>query len=376
MSERTHSENPTSPAPRKRRLFPVMIGTAGALVLAVIGLQFLRPEPAASETRPGARQAAGTARVATEGATQQTGETLARVNNQNISWEVVARECMERHGKDVLEEMISRLLIHQACQERGITVTEEEIKLQVNEFARSMKVPTETFYQLMQSRNNLTPAQYHRDIIWPMLALKKLAGTNIEVTDEELQRAFIRDYGPRVEARMILVDGNVRQASQIWEQAKANPEDFARLASEVSAEPNSRALGGQVPPIRRYASPPNSSQAKIEEQAFQMKPGEISPVMQLEDKFIILRCEKQTLPLATDIEQVRTDLTAQLREEKIQEAVGQVFLDIKSKAEIHNYLTRESTTGAAGGVVQQTGATQARPQAARPAGAQRAAAPQ
>lgn len=366
MSERTHSAPTASPATRKRQFFPFMIGTAGALVLAVVGLQFLRPAPAASETRPSPKQPAGSAKVEAAAAPQQ-GETLARVNNQNISWEVVAAECMERHGQEVLDEIISRLLIHQACQARGITVTEDEIKREVHDFARKMKVPTETWYQLMQSQRGLSPAQYHRNVIWPMLALKKLAGTEVEITEAELQQAFVRDYGPRVEARMILIDGNVRQASEIWEQAKADPDNFARLASEVSAEPNSRALGGQIPPIRRFASPPGSSQAKIEEYAFKMQPGEISPVMQLDDKHIILRCEKQTKPIVTDIETVRADLTEQLKEEKIQAAVGQTFAEIKAQAQIHNYLTGESTTGAAGGVVQQTSATQ--PQGKpRPAG--------
>lgn len=363
MSERTHSTPPaaSTPARRRPRLIPMMVGTAGALVLAVVGLQFLRPESAVSQTRETPKQAAGTARV--EASTPATGEPVARVNNQNITWEVVAAECMEQHGKEVLEDIISRLIIHQACQARGISITEEEIQREVVEFARRMKVPTETWYQLMQSQRGLSPAQYHRTVIWPMLALKKLAGTDVEITEEEMQKAFARDYGPRVEARMILVDGNVRQASQVWEQAKADPDNFARLASEVSAEPNSRALGGQIPPMRRYASPPNSQQAKVEEYAFNMQPGEISPVMQLEDRHIILKCEKQTKPIVTDIEQVREDLTAQLRDEKIQESVGKTFAAIKEQAQIQNYLTRESTAGAAGGV-QQTSATRPKPAAA------------
>jgi foldase protein PrsA len=339
-----------------------MVGTAGALMFAVIGLQFLRPEPAVSQTREPAAKA-GTAKV--EVSAPPKGEPLARVNNQNITWDVVAAECMEQHAKETLDDIISRLLIHQACQAQGIAITEQEIQREVVEFARRMKVPTETWYQLMQSQRNLTPAQYHRTVIWPMLALKKLAGTEVQITEEELQQAFIRDYGPRVEARMILVEGNVRQATQIWEQAKADPENFSRLASEVSAEPNSRALGGQIPPIRRFASPPNSQQAKVEEHAFGMQPGEISPVMQIDDKFVILRCEKQTQPVVTDIEQVRGDLTEQLKELKVQEGVGKKFAEIKAKAEIHNFLTGDSTTGTAGGV-QQTSGTQTKP-AARPA---------
>lgn len=366
MSERTHSPDTSSPAPRKRKMVPVMVGTAGALAVAVVGLQFLRPAPAVSQTREPAPQAAGTAKLdSTATAPAQRGEPLARVNNQNITWDVVAAECMEEHGKEVLDDIINRLLIHQACQARGVSITEEEIQREVIEYARRMKVPTETWYQLMLSQRGLSPAQYHRKVIWPMLALKKLAGTDVQVTDEELQRAFIRDYGPRVMARMILIDGNIRQATQIWEEVKAKPDDFARIASERSAEPNSRALGGQIPPIRKFASPPNSQQAKVEEQAFGMQPGEVSPVMQLDDKYIILRCEKQTEPVVTDIEQVRADLTEQLKDEKIQESVGKTFAQIKEQAQIHNYLTRESTTGTAGGV-QQTSGTIARP-AARPA---------
>src|SRR4029079_10171256 len=190
MSERTHSASPT---PRPRKLIPVVVGTTGALVLAVIGLQFLRPSPAASQTRPPAKQPAGAAQVATTDAPQQR-EVLARVNNQNITWDVVARECMERQAKDVLENIINRQLIYQACQQRGITVTEEEIKQEVIETARKFNVPVETWYQLLASERQLNPQQYHRDVIWPMLALKKLAGTDVSLTDEEMERAFVRDY--------------------------------------------------------------------------------------------------------------------------------------------------------------------------------------
>ena len=41
----------------------------------------------------------------------------------------------------------------------------------------------------------------------------------------------------------------------------------------------------------------------------------------------------------------------QLRDEKIQEAVGRTFAEIKAKAQVHNYLTGESTTGTAGGAI-------------------------
>lgn len=374
MSERTHSELPSA-APRRRKWFPLIAGTGAALVLAGVGLQIFRAEPAASQTRDAAAPAAGTARTQSPAGSPK-GEVLARVNNQNIGWELVATECMERHGAEVLDNIINRVLIHQACQARGITITEAEVQQEVHSIARKFNLPTATWYQMLESERGIKPAQYHRDVIWPMLALKRLAGSDVQISEQELQRAFISHYGPRVEARMIAIDGNLRHATQVWEQATAKPDDFARLASEYSADPNSRALGGQIPPIRRFASPDNSPQAKVEEQAFKLKPGEISPVLQIgENQFVILRCEKLTDPIVTDIEQVRADLTEQLKDEKTQEAVASVFADIKSKAQIHNYLTNESTGGASGGVVQQTGATQPAGPARNPSAARGTARP-
>ena len=361
MSERTHSANPSSPAPRRRKLIPVIVGTAGALVLAVIGLQVLRPETAASQTRDPAKTPAGAAQVASQNP-MLSGEPLARVNNQNITWEVVARECMERHGAEVLENIINRQLIHQECQAHGVDVTSVEITREINEIARKFNVPTETWYQLLLSERGLTPDQYHRDVIWPMLALKKLAGTNVQISEDELQKAFISHYGPRVEARMIVVDGNQRQATQIWDKVKANPEDFARIASEYSADTNSKALGGQIPPIRRYGVPPTSPQVKVEEAAFQLRPGEISSLIQTgANKYVILLCERHTEPVVTNIEDVRSELVGQITDEKIQEAVGRTFASIKAKAEVHNFLTGESTSGTSGGVIQQTSGTQSLP---------------
>lgn len=367
MSERTHSANTPTPARSQRKLIPIIVGTAGALVLAVVGLQVLRPETAASQTR----EPAGAARVNGQ-VLPEAGESLARVNNQNITWEVVARECMERHAKDVLENLINRQLIHQECEAHGVEITPEEITREVNEIARKFSVPTETWYQLLHSERGLNPQQYHRDVIWPMLALKKLAGTDVEITEAALQRAFESNYGERVEARMIVINGNIRQATKIWNEVTAKPEDFSRFASEYSADTNSKALGGQIPPIRRHSAPPNSPQAKVEEAAFKMQPGEISPVMQIgEKKYVILLCEKQTQPIVSNIDEVRSELIEQLREEQTQEAVGRVFAAIKAKAQIHNFLTGESTAGAAGGVIQQTGADQLAPTAQPGAGTAR-----
>jgi foldase protein PrsA len=220
-----------------------------------------------------------------------------------------------------------------------VQITQAEIQQEVIEIAKKFNIDVQNWYALLQTERGIGQQQYHRDVIFPMIALKKLAGQNIQVNQQDMQRAFVRDYGPRVEARMILVNGNIRQANEVWQKANANPDDFGRLAREHSADPNTRPLGGVVPPIRRFGG-----SEQVEEEAFKLKVGEISPVIELgESRYIILKCEGHTKPVVTDIKVVEQELHAQLIEEKTQEAVAKVFEHIKSQTSVVNYLTRQST---------------------------------
>ena len=361
MSERNHSDASQTSSPRKARSrrFPLIAGTLVALVTAGIAFQFYRAEPGAAQTRQ--QQQAGTARI---GATMPADEVVARVNSEPISYDQVARECFERYGAEVLQNIINRRIIEQECDRAGVQITQSEIDKEVLTIAGKFNIDIANWYALLKAERGINKAQYHRDVIYPMLALKKLAGQNIEVTEEDLKQAFVRDFGPRVEARMILVQGNIRQANEVWQQVMAKPDDFGRIARDVSADPNTRPLGGVVPPIRRFGG-----NDKVEEEAFRLKVGEISPVIDVgESRYVILKCEGHTKPITSDISEVRVQLHEQLIEEKTQQAVAKVFDSIKSRSSVVNYITRESTRGAQASTVgangQPAGRTAANPQTA------------
>jgi foldase protein PrsA len=359
MSERTHSaaaaraQRPAS----TNKLVPILAGTAFAVVAAGIGFQVFRADEAHSETSDRAGGGAGRAQVGSGAAIN--GTTMALVNREPITWEMVAREAIDRHGEDVLDNLINRMIIQQECERRNVRVTDAEVQQEVVRIAGKFNLAVETWYQMMNSERGMNVEQYHRDVIWPMLALKKLAGTEITVTPEELQHAFEKHYGPRVEARWIVLDGNRRHAIQVLEQVKENPADFSRLAQEHSIDPNSRALGGVIPPIRRHGGAPN-----IEREAFSLHEGEISPLVQIDgtNRWAIIKSEGLTKQVVTDISQVEAELTAMLIEEKTQKAVAHVFETIRSQAVIHNHLTGESSaptqfSGGQSGIQQTAGTT-------------------
>jgi foldase protein PrsA len=314
----------------------------GSVVLGVavagIALQFLSGSPSAAQqadpaTRPNTARAKNT--------------YVARVGKQLVTEDELARECMERHGREVLENIVNRTIIQQACSDAGITVSEAEVGNEIRNIAKRFNIPVDTWLKMLQEERGLTPAQYARDVIWPMLALKKLARTDIDVTEDNVKLAFNRDYGPRVKAKMIMFD-NLRRAQGIWEEVVKTPGDFERLARQHSIEPNSRSLGGSIPPIRWKAG--NDA---LEKAAFKLKPGEISGIVQVGyNRYVVLLCEGRTEPIVTNIEDVREELTELIREEKIQQAVARRFDEIKQATRVDNYLTNTST----GGNIQQTSA--------------------
>jgi parvulin-like peptidyl-prolyl isomerase len=317
-------------------------GTILIMVAAAIGMQVWR----AQNSNAAEQSADGTTGRASVDVMSQT---VARVNGQAITYEMLANECVERYGQEVLDNVINRTVIQQACAETGKTVTQHEVESEIIQISKKFGLPTDQWYKMLQAERGLTPVQYRRDVIWPMLALKKLAGTNAEITREMMREAYVDNYGPRVKAKMIVLD-NLRRAQEIWEKAHANPDDFESLARDYSVESNSRALGGTVPPIRQFSG----AHEEIRKTAFHLKePGEISGIIQVaSDQYVILKFIGRTEPVDHSAEDVEAQLHAELQEREVQRLVGETFEQLRENARVDNHLTGQST-----GPVEQASAT-------------------
>ena len=335
----TLSDQKSSRQKSSRQRKAIQIAAATAVVLLIVGIMFQRGRAQATN----AAEQTGSATPGT--ASRNTGqlELAAKVTRNGRSIQIpldkVARECLLRIGNDVLDSMLNRAVIQLACEERGVTVTQTEVEQEIMRIAKQFKIPAENWIAMLQQERNISPEQYSRDIIWPMLALKKLAGSQVDITDQDLHKAFIRHYGPRVKCRMIMLD-NLRRANEVWQKAKLKPDEFERLARDNSVDPNSRSLGGSVPPIARY-----SGNEEIAKAAFKLREGEISHIINLGfNRYVILRCDGFTKQLVTDQTQVQAELHADLVEQKVQEQVAKLFESLKKTTRIDNYWN-QTTTG-------------------------------
>ncbi len=313
-------------------------GTLVILIASGIGMQVWR-----AQNGKAAEQQDETVPVA-QAELDQT--AFARVNGESITYEMLAKECVTMYGKEVLENLINRTIVRQACAERGITVSEAEVDQEILEISKKFGLAVDQWYKMLEAERGLKPEQYRQNVIWQMLALKKLAGKDITITREMMQMAYEDNYGPRVKCRMIVMD-NPRRATEMWEKIKSNPDDFESLARDYSMEPNSRALGGTIPPIRKHSE---GTHKEIRKAAFAFKKDvvepQISPILQVgTSQYVILKYEGHTEPVEHSVEDVQAQLHAELEEREVQRLVGQTFDGLQKSARVDNFLTGETRGG-------------------------------
>ncbi|MBS0261993.1 MAG: peptidylprolyl isomerase [Planctomycetes bacterium] len=334
-------ESTQRPAASKKKTWTVAIaGSAAILLGAGVLMQVTRPTPAYPEDGSAAKNAQPKAAAASADAQKKAAKIVARVGKDQISYDDLAAECVDRYHKDVLDDLINRRIILQACDAQGIEVSEAEVQTEIQKTAKKFGLAVDQYLQMLEAERNISEKKYRRDIVWPMLALRKLAGEKIEVTPADVKKAFVRAYGERVRAKAIVMD-NTRRAREVWEQAQQHPDDFEKLVRQHSIDRNSAAMDGVIPPIARYGG-----SDKLEEVAFKLKEGEISAMVQVgPSQIVILKCEGRTVPTVTDIKQVENILVEELKEEKMQMAVAETFKKLKADARVDNYISGTSTGG-------------------------------
>ena len=262
------------------------------------------------------------------------GNVMAKVNGEMITRNDLAQECLRHYGERVLEGVINRRLLEYACQKHDIKISAKEISAEIERMAKQFDIPLDQWYEKIISERGISPEEY-RKMIWMLLAQKKLAGTQMEVTKEELVKAYETQYGPAVKARLIAVD-NPRTAQEVRAKAIANPDSFENLAKQYSIDPVSASSKGWIPPIRRH-----STVKTVEDAAFSLKDGQISQVIPFTElkQYIILKREGLIPALkGVTFEQAEPKLREFLEHRKLGKAGHTIAKQLQNEAHVKNYI--------------------------------------
>ena len=272
----------------------------------------------------------------------------AMVNDNKISKRYLAEECIARYGTGMLDTEINRMVLMQGLQANNMQVTQDDINAEIKRAAESYgyfgtnkTIDVDRWLKFVTQNDESKIDFYIEDEVWPSVALRKLIENKVQVSQDDLKKGFEANYGPRVEALAIVLSDN-RMALKVWDMAKNNlsKEYFGQLANQYSVEPSSQRNFGQVPPIQMHGGRP-----QLEQEAYNLKTGELSKIVQAGEHWIILYCLGRTTPRVTDFEAVREELHKNIFEKKLNIAMADEFDRLRKESQIDNFLSGTSQAG-------------------------------
>lgn len=340
MSKPSTSAAPVPARSRGRRILRVLgLSGAGVAVIAVcLVVRHFWPDPEA--VAQGGNPARATAASGQAGNTaaqrQQRLEVVAVVNGEEIRREKLAEDCLNRYGVEVLESLVNKQLILGYCRHKNIEVTAEEIEAEIARVAAQFRIPKEQYLEMLQKERGVSAQQYAEDILLPTLAMRKATAAELVVTPLDLQAAYETQFGPMVEVRIIVCRSQA-DADDALAKVKAAPQDFGKLAKELSIDAGTASREGAMPPIRKHLG-----EANLEQAAFALQPGQISGVIAVgeptaKQQFVILKCEKhlpdqyKDYPLTPER---KAHFERMLRERKENMAASKIVTDLRQKVQV------------------------------------------
>ncbi len=230
----------------------------------------------------------------------------ARVNGESITMESLAFEILAfekaqaelgidlatlpDYKDTVLQAMIDRLLLAQGAQQQGVQISPAELVEKLQQVAEQMGGDAALEAWLGMTGYSLEGLQ--AALREDMLAAEMIASLVSEVPSEEEQ----------VHARHILV-GNKSEADQLRQLLSAGA-DFTALVETYSQDLGTRSFGGDL----GWFPTGFLSVVEVEQAAFALQPGELSPVVESVLGFhIVETLERGVHPLSPEAMRLRRE---------------------------------------------------------------------
>ncbi|MBM3982294.1 MAG: hypothetical protein FJ304_18905 [Planctomycetes bacterium] len=301
-----------------------------------------QPQPAPGGALPGTpvlQPAAPTAPLA-----QPDRRVVAYITNNNqlvpITREELGDYLIARGGHKQLELLVNKRIIEIEAARRGVTVTTVELRAKLEEVLRGLSVSLKDFEDHILPRYGKSLYEYVEDVLRSELLLTKMVGDRIQISEEELKRAFDNKYGERRQAKVICWNkGDGRAALRQWEEARRSDADFDRIA-RLQPDSNLGSGAGLVAPIGRHGG----AKDKVEETLFNLKVGEMSQLFDVEAgvmcvKLVAIIPPDTTVPFD---DKMKAQLRKELVAKRMDNEVGKLFGELKKHAQPQLYLKAPS----------------------------------
>jgi peptidyl-prolyl cis-trans isomerase C len=252
-------------------------------------------------------------------------------------------------ARQVLDALIARSLLRQEAVAQGVSVSDEEVKQQIDRlrsqfpspeaFSKALESEGMTEESLLQKgRQEYLVQKYVETKIAPKVAVSdEAAKTFYDQNQERMQTP------ERLHLRHILVAAQASAPAEEKQKAKSEAEalaakvkageDFAALAKEHSDDPGSKPNGGDLNWVAKGQTVPPFEQA-----AWALKDGEVSGVVESTFGYhLIQRLETQAAGVVP-FDQVKERIRSFLTQQQTQQAVQAEVEALKAKGKVETYL--------------------------------------
>lgn len=224
----------------------------------------------------------------------------------------------------MLDQFLEEQLLLGAAGDLKIAISEEE----VNGYLKEIGV-TEGEAEMASPEGK----EAFRDKVRQGLILQKVKDvavlSKVQVAPGEVEDYLKREPELLHQARMvvlrqILVDDR-RLAERLRETLAAEPERFEAVAREHSVAPDR----GQA---RTYSE--EDLPLELKEPLFALEAGQISPVLENAQRYLIFQLVRKIEPRQLDREEIRRQVRLQIFQQKVDQVLERYLADLKSKTEI------------------------------------------
>jgi len=264
-----------------------------------------------------------------------SGEVVAKVGDRKITKDELYDRLVEYYGKSVLDSMIAEKIVEMELEKANITVSEEEIQEQLNEFIESYG--GEEYVSLMLSMQGLTMDDLKEDMLSYLKTLKllepRLVATEEEITEyfEENKEYFAQKE--EVEASHILVDDE--ETAKEIKKKLAEGADFAELAAEYSKDTSNAQNGGQLGYFGR-----GKMVEEFEKAAFSMEVGEISDPVKTKYGYHIIKVTGKKEAKEATLEEARSEIEEIIKNQKLSSEYASWIEEKKAEYNVYNSLSQ------------------------------------
>lgn len=310
-------------------------GTVGLLGAAAIGFF------AGKLTTPSAAHAAGPTNPPQANEAEKRLVAYLHGGKVQITREELGEYLIARFGAEKIDLLVNKVIIETACKERNIEVTDAEIEAALQEDLKGIQVDRQQFISGVLKQYGKTMYEWREDVLRPKIQIMKLCKLQISVNEDDIKKAFDGEFGKRVDGRIIIWPKTEdRIAKLAWSKIRQDEEEF-KNASMTQASAALASSGGRIKPFGRGVG----MNAKLEEQAFSLKEGQVSALFDAGTEGIAcFKCDKIIPPDAeAKLEDHRERLSKVVFEQKLAIEVPKKCRELRDAAQPKVLLARKET---------------------------------